>query len=192
MQAPHIALVFLATVAAATEAYRGDGTFIDNGAFEAHYRYVLDLGAIDLTKIEQRTFRLASLPEREFTIGLDVTSTNDSPIRIASVSTKVRLRLENDRKEVVFDVQAPLSQWVLSARVGEDRKGFLYLRGVEEQRPLRDGVTQLERKAVGPDGGWGTYFTPRSSGTYQLVFESEKPITEQYTVHLVALGAGWK
>ena len=92
----------------------------------------------------------------------------------------------------MFDVQAPLSHWILSSRVGEDRKGFLYLRGVEVERPLRDGVTQLERKTVGPDGGWGTYFTPRSMGTYQLIFESAMPIAEQYTVHLLALGAGWK
>ena len=58
------ALVLLATVAAAAAAYQGDGTFIDRGPFEAHNRYVLDLGPLDLTKNERWTFRLASLPER--------------------------------------------------------------------------------------------------------------------------------
>ena len=184
----------LAVVTATAHAYRGDGNFVDRGVLEAHHRYVLDFGALQVTTGQRRTFSLASLPSDEFTVGLEIASLDNSTIPIESLTALIHLRLENDRGEIVFDIRSLLSKWVLSSPslTAEKGNGFLYVRGIEDQIPLSNGIFRLERRGVRSDGGWGTYFTPRRNGSYNLLFECDAPNAVPFAVRLVAYGAGWK
>ena len=53
-------------------AYTGSGRLIDNGWTAPDYRYVVELGALDLTKPGSATFRIAGLPKAHYVVGLQI------------------------------------------------------------------------------------------------------------------------
>jgi hypothetical protein len=180
--------------------YSGDGSLTDNGPLAATDRYVLDLGVVDLSKGGERAFRLAGLLSTEFAIGLEILRTDGGRILGAdgeidkSIRTVVRLRLENERQQIVFDHSAPLSEWEWGVARTQEEKAFVYLRGAVTFVPVRQGVTSYTPMGVGPDGGWGTYFSPRDAATYTLRFQALSPRASNWpsSVRLIAKGGGWK
>lgn len=189
-----VGVVALVAAFALWPTYSGDGSFIDHGPFAAHERYVLDLGSVDLAKTGQREFHMAGLPIAEMTLGFSIRSVDGLPISEKSIGTVVRLRLQNEANEIVFDRTGSLSDWVWSTGAGDVQHAFVYLRGVEKEIPLGEGVVQLERSSVGADGGWGTYFSPRNGSKYQLLYQviTPQPTSRRYAVEIRALGGGWK
>jgi hypothetical protein len=107
-----------------------------------------------------------------------------------SIRTVVRLRLESERQQIVFDRSAPLSEWEWGVARTQEEKAFVYLRGAVTFVPVRQGVTSYTPMGVGPDGGWGTYFSPRDAATYTLRFQALSPRAGNWpsSVRLIAKG----
>ena len=167
-------------------AYEGDGVFTDRGRPVAHERYVLDLGPVQLRKPWRREYALADLPTEEFTVGLQFDGDTDGK----SVDAKVRVTLTNERGETVLEVADALANWTWGTSPG---RLFVYRRGVQKEIPFGQSSVRLQRVALGPDGGWGTYFSPRRGGRYRLVFETlDANRANSAKAKLVALGGGWK
>jgi hypothetical protein len=180
-----IALIALMGGIAACASYSGDGTFSDRGIGALYERYSLDLGPVQLGVPWRREYAMSNLPNGEFTVGLRL-SPSDADKAVAQAV--VRLLLTNEKGEVVFQVNRPLSNWVRGGSLS-DGAPFLYIRGVNNEIPIAGGGVRLEPIA-GPDGGWGTYFSPRPNGSYRLVYETIKPERSQsnITATLVAVG----
>jgi hypothetical protein len=53
-------------------AYKGPGLFIDKGWWDPDHHYVVELGALDLTKTGSTTFRFTGLPQAHYVIGLQI------------------------------------------------------------------------------------------------------------------------
>jgi hypothetical protein len=64
----------LALVAGCSQdiAYTGSGRLIDNGWRAPDYRYVVELGALDLTRPGTATFKIAGLPKAHYVVGLQI------------------------------------------------------------------------------------------------------------------------
>jgi hypothetical protein len=178
-----IAAVFLAMLSTVSAAYVGDGSFVDHGPLAAHQRYVLDLGVVEFNGKVRLEYSLAELPAEEFVIGFRPTSRAAHP-----APARVRVLLTNEKNQTVIDESAELSSWVWSE--GDPSGLFGYRRGKEKQTPLTNGGVRVSQDQRKPDGGWGTYFTPRSKGKYRLVVEGESKVAASYS--LVATGGGWK
>jgi hypothetical protein len=53
-------------------AYKGPGRFINEGWWNPQHHYVIELGALDLTKTGSMTFRFTGLPKAHYVIGLQI------------------------------------------------------------------------------------------------------------------------
>jgi hypothetical protein len=171
-----------------TSDYEGDGTLT-----ETKQRYELTLGEIDLSVEGKSTYKLKGLPEETFTIGLDVKrpTGGGDPIYIATpLNADIKIRLLNERGEVVIDEFDSLDQWVWSgSRVSSDRS-FVYRRGSTIRVPIGDGVTRIEFVGKRADEGWGSYFEARGGGIYELEIAvvTADPNASNYQVQLTAHG----
>jgi hypothetical protein len=168
-------------------AHKGDGTFTDHGARSAHNRFELDFGPVDLERTGSREYRFSDLPAEEFAFGLRLTAPGGEKLGALPAAT-VRLALVNENGETVFDLTDEVANFV---RAETSREWFLYQRG---KVPLPGAQKPGQRLSVGPDGGWGTYASPRSGGRYRLTFETVKGDTHlaKFGVRLIAVGGGWK
>ena len=177
-------------VALTAMAHKGDGTLTDKGARTAHSRFELDLGSIDLERTGRREYQFSDLPHEEFTFGLRLKAPTGEKLSHLPKAT-VRMTLTNEQGQVVFEVAEELTNWVRSEKESE---WFLYMRGVQKQTPGAASRVTMERIAFGPDGGWGTYVSPRTEGTYKLVVETVKPDVRlsKFIAQLVGVGGGWK
>jgi len=185
-----LAAVLLAALPASapTLAHQGDGTFTDHGPRGALHRFEIDFGPVDLERAGSREYRFRDLPEEEFTFGLRLTAAGAEKLGALPAAT-VRLALVNERGETVFDMTDEIPNL---ARAESSSEWFLYQLGT---LALPGGVRKpRERLSVGPDGGWGTYASLRSNGSYRLTFETVKADTRltKFGVRLVAIGGGWK
>lgn len=52
--------------------YKGPGRLIDNGWWDPHFHYVVELGTLDLTKPGSTTFRFTGLPQAHYVVGLQI------------------------------------------------------------------------------------------------------------------------
>jgi hypothetical protein len=184
------ALAMAALLAAgAPFAHEGDGAFADNGAAAAHSRYVLDLGAVDLGAPGKREFRFARLPAAEFTVGLRLPASARAGGQAPEAS--VRLALENERGELVFHAEGRLADWLWS-EAGDD--WFVYQRGLQTYVPAAPRAMRPKRVGERADSGWGTFFTPRTAGSYRLALEiAPARAADRATVaRLHAVAGGWK
>ena len=169
-----------------SHGYRGDGTFRDFGPATAIDRYVVDLGPIDLSRPNQRSFRLLGLPGVEFTMGLRQVNVSARCDAAALSSVRVRLEVKTGDGALVIAEDGPLSTWVNSPQL-------VYRRGVELEKPEAGGAFQLVRTGVRASGGWGTYFTPRSSAPYFAEFDVvDAQGASGCESRIVLLGGGWK
>ena len=119
-------------VSAASEAYRGEGTFTDRGPKAAANRYVLKLGDVDFSEKKERVFRMAGLPQVRFWLGfslqglppLSVDSTDGSNYNRA----KIHVLMKTSAGREVLNSEAPFSKWTWSGSMGGTSR-FVYLRG---------------------------------------------------------------
>jgi hypothetical protein len=185
----HLFVCLAALFAAACDrssAYHGDGTFSDQGPGAAHERYVVDLGPVDLSNPGRRSFRLLGLPPVEFTIGLRPVNVSSGCDATALKTVTLRIHVQSEDGAVIVDEQGPLGTWTSSS-------DLVYRRGTENQEPQPDGAVKLVRAGVRSSGGWGTYFTPRSSAAYLASFEVlDAHGASGCESRLVLLGGGWK
>jgi hypothetical protein len=182
--------VLVTTALAACSTYEGDGKLADHGVFASHRRYIVDLGAADLTRPGRQEFRMAKLPGEEFTFGLQLRDTRWDQ---RTIHAKVRLALVNEKEETVFDVVETVSKWTWSASSRDENVVFVYVSGKSKEITLRPGVFTYELLGVGPDGGWGTYASIRKDGRYKLIFENLEPDPKATApARVMAVGGGWK
>ena len=173
-------------ISACAPQYSGDGTFTDFGPQSAHERYLVDLGPVDLSRSNTRTFRMLGLPSTELTIGLRPVSGSPGCDAAALAGERVRIAVVAGNDAGAVSEEAPLSAWTHSSEL-------VYRRGAERQEPVGGGSVRLERVGIRAYGGWGTYFTPKTDEVYIATFEVlEAAGTSECGSRLVVLGGGWK
>jgi hypothetical protein len=174
-------------------SYEGDGRLIDHGWSDANAHYVLDLGAIDLSRVGTAAFRMHHLPELEFTVGLDVNETPHKDFsEVRPHPGNIRLTLETADHRTVISESGPMESWTWSYGLGSPRS-FVYRRGAQKEVSLGQGVSRYDRIDTKSDAGWGTYFTPRSTEYYLLTVSVLEPSALPSTSTRLALStSGWK
>ena len=149
--------------------YTGDGNFTDYGREAGIFRFVLDLGAVDLTEASVNKFELNGLPEVEFVCYLRV----DHPLPTGLGQPKdfeagnlvVGMSLEDENGTEVFSEKAPLKKWVWSGSVGA---------------PQSDLYTHK------------TIFTPETGKTYFITLKKNKGNLKAPKAEFLLMGGGWK
>ena len=188
-----LALAGAACACSPTE-YAGDGTFEhpERPSFLCGDRYFLHLGALDLSRSTTTYYRLAGLPETEFTLGIVIAQPQGSgnSVPMGVVDSRVRIQLRDERDRVVVMADGSLSGWTWSTDIKRPTNAFVYRRGEAHQRDLGGGTTMSDRIGVNADSGWGTSFTARSEGRYRLEVAVERgdAAVAQYDVSLRADG----
>ena len=173
--------------------YSGDGTI--SRPVQGVYGYKVDLGKLDLGRRNEVERALSGLPREGFTIGLEVVrkrSASSDTVREPPLRARVRMRLANERGEVVVYEEGPLNEWIWTAAPGGPYDyAFVYRRGLDIEIPEgKDGSVRVVRGPTRPDGGWGTSFEPRRRGKYELSIEilASDPNALNFEVRLVANG----
>ena len=149
--------------------YTGDGNFTDYGRKAGIFRFVLDLGAVDLTEASVSKFELNGLPEVEFVCYLRV----DHPLPTGLGQPKdfeagnlvVGMSLEDENGTQVFSEKAPLKSWTWSGSVGA---------------PQSDLYTHK------------TIFTPETGKTYFITLTKNKGNLKAPKAEFLLMGGGWK
>ena len=149
--------------------YTGDGNFTDYGRKAGIFRFVLDLGAVDLTEASVSKFELNGLPEVEFVCYLRV----DHPLPTGLGQPKdfeagnlvVGMSLEDENGTQVFSEKAPLKSWTWSGSVGA---------------PRSDLYTHK------------TIFTPETGKTYFITLTKNKGNLKAPKAEFLLMGGGWK
>ena len=190
-----VVLVVLVLPACHEARYSGDGKLIDD-RFSSSQRFLLTLSAVDMSRPGVQTFRLVDLPTRAFTLGFQVSGPRPSSEPLYDsrpLSPVVRMTLTDERGRVAIDQSAPLSDWVWSGSPHESMS-FVYLQGLSRDIPVSEGVVSPQPIGVKSDAGWGTYFTPRSEGSYMLRVEIVEgdPRAKNYAVELKGVTGGWE
>lgn len=148
--------------------YNGDGRFTDYGVMAYSRRYVIDLGAVDLSVPGSYTYKLSGLPRAEFNVSIRVSEGKQNTWGGgANYPATVRVLMRTAEGETVIFEEAPLSSFVRSYGVLDDLSE-LYRRGIERDVPLPGGGARPEPLGVKASGGWGTYFHSEVDGTYLL------------------------
>ena len=149
--------------------YTGDGNFTDYGRKAGIFRFVLDLGAVDLTEASVSRFELNGLPEVEFVCYLRV----DHPLPTGLGQPKdfeagnlvVGMSLEDENGTQVFSEKAPLKSWTWSGSVGA---------------PRSDLYTHK------------TIFNPETGKTYFITLKKNKGNLKAPKAEFLLMGGGWK
>jgi hypothetical protein len=176
----------LLTACDQSHRYQGDGTLTDFGPTAAINRYVVDLGPIDLSHPNQRSYKMRGLPPVEMTMGFRQVSVSTGCDAAALASIRVRLNVQEEDNAVVVAEEGPLSAWISST-------DLVYKAGAEHEEPTGGGATHFVRTGTRASGGWGTYFTPRSSTIYVARFTVlDSRGASDCGSRLVLLGGGWK
>lgn len=172
--------------------YNGDGVIAKTTGGSSKYR--LFLKEIDLSVEGEHQFELRGLPSELFTVGLEVErlqrDDTQSILYTRPLDADVSIVILNERHETVVEERGSLSNWVWSGGLHETDFSFLYRRGASVDVPNEDGGVTIEFVGLRPDAGWGTYFTPRSGGRYNLIVTVVVPDTrsEGFRVVVVAYG----
>lgn len=163
-------------------SYEGDGDFSDlcgtsEWSFWGRSRYALDLGPLDLSRTNSRTFHVGTLPaSRMWFAGIDVDVRSPLPEGVALDTAVIELQLTNDRGQRVLDVKAPASSWIWEHAEEDGRDpAFLYMGGEKRDVRTADGNWRPEPLGVLAEGGWGTYFDPERGSKYSLVVHVHEP-----------------
>lgn len=170
--------------------YRGDGEIVDNGFLAYSRRYQVDLGVIDTTRVQERTFVLKGLPHSQMVVGLEVTETvpnsfGEDRTYIGVVEIVVR----NALGEVVVSEVGSLNQWVRERGMGSLSSRF-YQAGISRDIPLKRGGARVEAIGKKASGGWGTYFEADPAEKYTLTFRVLEPLDKKNQPTKLTLN-GW-
>lgn len=149
--------------------YTGDGKFVDHGRKSGIFRFVLDLGQVNLKEELNEIYELKGLPEVEFVCYLRV----DQPLGISGKwdgefkagHHVVEMILSDEDGIEVFSESAPLSRWTWSGSVGALQSDLYTTR---------------------------TMFTPEQAKSYKLSLRVPKKETEAPVGRLLLMGGGWK
>ena len=148
--------------------YTGDGNFTDYGRKAGIFRFVLDLGDVDLTEASVSKFELKGLPEVEFVCYLRVhhpLPTLGKPKDFETGDLLVGMSLEDENGTQVFSEKAPLKNWVWSGSVGA---------------PQSDLYTSK------------TVFTPETGKNYFITLTKNKGHLKAPKAEFLLMGGGWK
>ena len=148
--------------------YTGDGNFTDFGRKAGIFRFVLDLGAVDLKKDATQVHQLKGLPEVEFVCYLRVDHplpTIGKPKNFGAGDLVVEMTLEDENRTEVFSEKDPLKNWKWSGSVGA---------------PQSDLYTRK------------TIFTPEKGKSYRLSNYIAEGNLNAPKVRLLLMGGGWK
>ena len=155
--------------------YSGSGTYErGNGMFQVR------LTRLPLDRVSSGCSTLSSLgPDWEWTavVLVEATDGNLQPLYVDKTSklqpkyvplANLELSLVNETRKQLFSTSAPLNTW-------EWNWNRAVRRGRGEEYQSSPGTWQFRRFDVGPDGAWGTSFTPRFSGIYTLCYRVIDP-----------------
>ena len=148
--------------------YTGDGNFTDYGRKAGILRFVLDLGAVNLTEASVSKFELKGLPKVEFVCYLRIDHplpTIGKPKDLEAGDLVVEMSLEDEKGTKVFSEKAPLKNWVWSGSVGASQSD-LYTRK--------------------------TIFTPMKGKSYPLSLRVSECNLGASKARLILMGGGWK
>ena len=148
--------------------YTGDGNFTDYGRKAGILRFVLDLGAVNLTEASFSKFELKGLPKVEFVCYLRIDHplpTIGKPKDFEAGDLVVEMSLEDEKGTKVFSEKAPLKNWVWSGSVGASQSD-LYTRK--------------------------TIFTPEAGKTYFITLTKNKGNLKAPKAEFLLMGGGWK
>ena len=148
--------------------YTGDGNFTDYGRKAGILRFVLDLGAVNLTEASVSKFELKGLPKVEFVCYLRIDHplpTIGKPKDFEAGDLVVEMSLEDEKGTKVFSEKAPLKNWVWSGSVGASQSD-LYTRK--------------------------TIFTPEAGKTYFITLTKNKCNLKAPKAEFLLMGGGWK
>ena len=148
--------------------YTGDGNFTDYGRKAGILRFVLDLGAVNLTEASVSKFELRGLPKVEFVCYLRIDHplpTIGKPKDFEAGDLVVEMSLEDEKGTKVFSEKAPLKNWVWSGSVGASQSD-LYTRK--------------------------TIFTPEAGKTYFITLTKNKGNLKAPKAEFLLMGGGWK
>jgi hypothetical protein len=150
--------------------YKGDGKFIDNGIFAAKDRYVLDLGALPLSKDGSRSYAIGNLPAESFVVGLELTGAPSVSLDSRPFNPVVAIELRDGGGKVLMRRKSPLKEWTWSVP-STNEWAFIYGEGAQD-----------------------TFFKPPPRSSFRLSVEvtNADPAAEPYTSRLVAKAGGWK
>ena len=148
--------------------YTGDGNFTNYGRKAGILRFVLDLGAVNLTEASVSKFELKGLPKVEFVCYLRIDHplpTIGKPKDFEAGDLVVEMSLEDEKGTKVFSEKAPLKNWVWSGSVGASQSD-LYTRK--------------------------TIFTPMKGKSYPLSLRVSECNLGASKARLILMGGGWK
>ena len=148
--------------------YTGDGNFTDYGRKAGILRFVLDLGAVNLTEASVSKFELKGLPKVEFVCYLRIDHplpTIGKPKDFEAGDLVVEMSLEDEKGTKVFSEKAQLKNWVWSGSVGASQSD-LYTRK--------------------------TIFTPEAGKTYFITLTKNKGNLKAPKAEFLLMGGGWK
>ena len=148
--------------------YTGDGNFTDYGRKAGILRFVLDLGAVNLTEASVSKFELKGLPKVEFVCYLRIDHplpTIGKPKDFEAGDLVVEMSIEDEKGTKVFSEKAPLKNWVWSGSVGASQSD-LYTRK--------------------------TIFTPMKGKSYPLSLRVSECNLGASKARLILMGGGWK
>ena len=148
--------------------YTGDGNFTDYGRKAGIFRFVLDLGAVDLKGDATQVHQLKGLPEVKFVCYLRVDHPlpiQGKPKNFEAADSVVEMTLEDENGTKVFSEKAPLKNWVWSGSVGA---------------PQSDLYTHK------------TMFTPEAGKTYFITLAKNEGNLKAPKAEFLLMGGGWK
>ncbi len=170
------AFLFISTVPACGNGYRGDGYLSYNwfaiGAYAV--RYKLNLGCIELNRITTYSYTMTNLPNERFTLGLEIAAkryTQKPLLDSRPLNPIVRVHLSNSSGVTVIDETAELKKWIWSGSSDRLNESFVYRAGISRLKQAGDNKFTQEYTGVLGDEGWGTYFTPKRNERYNLQIE---------------------
>jgi hypothetical protein len=183
-------------------SYGGDGDFTDRCRsgrwhFWARDRYVLDLGAVDLSEASEASFSLGGLPKaRMWLLGLDVEPRPDRPQEALLFEAILQLHMTTVSGTVVISERASLDRWQWERSMGTKEgigPSFVYRAGDSRDISIGDGAVRVEATGVKAHGGWGTYFEPTTKTPHRLTIRVVEPDPDAryFDVRLLAVGSNY-
>ena len=129
--------------------YRGDGTFFDVGPDAGIDRFAVDFGPIDLTSSGEHTYVMSGLPRANFNpyimVATPLVLNNSDRPQTGWGLTSARLQLLEDDK-LLFDVDAPLNEWIWSGPIGSNTSTLYLLDGTFDASSDRTYQTRRDHQ----------------------------------------------
>ncbi|MCP4847912.1 MAG: hypothetical protein GY899_08205 [Verrucomicrobiaceae bacterium] len=149
--------------------YTGDGELTDHGSKSGIFRFVLDLGQVNLKEAVAELHELKGLPQVEFVCYLRV----DHPLAVTGRAKGefqagglvVEMTLTDQDGNEIFTESASLNRWTWSGSVGA----------------LQSDLYTAK-----------TIFTPQEGKSYKISLKAPKGNPEAPTGRLLLMGGGWK